>query len=144
MNQSIRESHLNKVQTSFTLQAAEFESPKMSFSKQGYLAHTIQNISPLGTELVLDAAAGTCACGRSLAPFVSYVICLDATASMLQVGRIAAEKDGLHNMEFVQGIVEDIPYQDNTFDIVLTRLAFHHFAEMEAPFREMHLSLIHI
>ena len=138
MIQSARKSHLNQVQASFALQATEFESPKMSFSKQDYLAHTIQNISPHGTELVLEAAAGTCACGRSLAPFVSSVICLDATAPTLQVGKIAAKKDSLHNMEFVQGIVEGIPYQNNTFDIVLTRLAFHHFTEMEAPFREMH------
>ena len=93
MIQSARKSHLNQVQASFALQAAEFESPKMSFSKQDYLAHTIQNISPHGTELVLEAAAGTCACGRSLAPSVSSVICLDATAPMLQVGKIAAKKD---------------------------------------------------
>ena len=65
------------------------------------------------------------------------MICLDATEEMLAIGRCEAEKAGLANMQFVTGLAEQLPYEDNRFDVVLSRLAFHHFAEIEAPFAEM-------
>ncbi|WP_025640280.1 class I SAM-dependent methyltransferase [Schnuerera ultunensis] len=40
-------------------------------------------------------------------------------------------------MEFVNGFVEEIPFPDGHFDIVLTRLAFHHFIRIERSFSEM-------
>ncbi len=39
-------------------------------------------------------------------------------------------------MEFVNGFVEEIPFPDGHFDIVLTRLAFHHFIRIERSFRK--------
>jgi ubiquinone/menaquinone biosynthesis C-methylase UbiE len=86
---------------------------------------------------VLEAAAGTCACGRAIAPFVKTITCLDATPAMLEVGKKEAAKQGLTNMRFVNGYVEEMPFEEGSFDIVLTRLAFHHFTEMEKPFSEM-------
>ena len=128
---------LDKIRESFTLQAKNFESGAMSFSKKDYLAHTVTSLHLKGNENVLDAASGTCANGRSIAPFASHVTCLDTTKAMLDVGKEAAQKEGLSNMDFKIGIVEDMPFEDRTFDVVISRLAFHHFAEMEKPFSEM-------
>ena len=125
------------VQKSFTVQAKRFESKTMSFTKQEYLEHTVSCIEPKKTDSVLEVAAGTCACGRALAPFVQTVLCLDMTAAMLQVGKAAAEKQGLHNMAFVQGDAEKLPLLDGGFDIVISRLAFHHFAHPARCFSEM-------
>ncbi len=125
------------VQKSFTEQAKRFESKTMSFTKQEYLEHTVSCFEPKKTDSVLEVAAGTCACGRALAPFVQTVLCLDMTAAMLQVGKAAAEKQGLHNMAFVQGDAEKLPLLDGSFDIVISRLAFHHFAHPARCFSEM-------
>jgi ubiquinone/menaquinone biosynthesis C-methylase UbiE len=86
------------------------------------------------TDIVLEAAAGTCACGRSIAPFVVSVKCLDATEAMLDVARKEAEI--ILNIEFIEGLVENIPFENETFDIVLSRLAFHHFRDIEKPFKK--------
>lgn len=86
---------LDKIRESFTLQAKNFESGAMNFSKKDYLAHTVTALHLRGNENVLDAASGTCANGRSIAPFAAHVTCLDATEAMLDVGKEAAKKGAL-------------------------------------------------
>ena len=48
---------LRKIRESFTLQAKNFESGNMNFSKQDYLSHTVTSLSLKGDEKVLDAAS---------------------------------------------------------------------------------------
>lgn len=79
-------------------------------------------------DAVLEVAAGICACGRALAPLAGNVVCLDMTSAMLSVGKAEAEKANLSNMTFVRGDAMELPFLDNSFDIVLYRLAFHHFS----------------
>lgn len=86
---------------------------------------------------MLEVAAGTCACGRAVAPNARSVTCLDMTPAMLEAGRTEAEKESLHNMHFVLGDAAELPFLDNSFDIVLSRLAFHHFPNTDRPFAEM-------
>ena len=91
------------IQKSFTGQANNFETKAMSFTNQEYLEHIVSCINPKKTDTVLEAAAGTCICGRSLATFVKNVTCLDMTTAMLAVGKSEAEKQGFCNISFVQG-----------------------------------------
>ena len=139
----MKPTNINDIQKSFAVQAKNFESSNMNFSKQEYLDYTVRSMELRSTDCVLEAAAGTCACGRSVAPFVQSVVCLDATPAMLAVGEKEAAKSGISNMKFVNGFVEEIPFPDGHFDIVLTRLAFHHFTEVERPFSEMSRALKH-
>lgn len=44
---------------------------------------------------------------------------------------------GISNITFVKGIAEELPFLDNSFDIVISRLAFHHFVNPEEIFTEM-------
>ena len=129
--------HMKKINSSFTDQAKSFENANMNFSKKEYLDYTMKAIGAAKTDLVLEPAAGTCVCGRTLAPMVQKVTCLDATPAMLVVGIQSAKEAGLGNMEFILGLIEDLPFPDASFDIVMTRLSFHHFQEMEKPFSEM-------
>lgn len=125
------------IQKSFTGQANNFETKAMSFTNQEYLEHIVSCINPKKTYTVLEAAAGTCICGRSLAPIVKNVTCLDMTTAMLAVGKSEAEKQGFCNISFVQGDAEKLPFSDNSFDIVISRLAFHHFSDPKRCFSEM-------
>lgn len=125
------------VQRAFTMQAAGFESGRMSFSKQEYLNYVVQKIAPNQSDAVLEVAAGTCACGRALAASAGHVTCLDMTPAMLSVGKAEAEKSQLDNMTFVLGDAVALPFLDDSFSLVLSRLAFHHFPQWEPPFAEM-------
>lgn len=130
-------SNANTIQKSFTEQAKHFETKSMNFTKQEYLEHMILCINPQKSDNVLEVAAGTCICGRSLAPFVKNVTCLDMTTAMLDVGKDEAGKQELLNMDFVQGDAENLPFSDNSFNIVISRLAFHHFSNPKRCFSEM-------
>lgn len=125
------------IQKSFTEQAKNFETKSMNFTKQEYLEHMISYVKPQKTDTVLEVAAGTCICGRSLASFVKNVTCLDMTTAMLAVGKAETAKQILLNMDFVQGDAEKLPFSDNSFDIVISRLAFHHFPTPKRCFSEM-------
>ena len=125
------------IQEAFTLQSENFETSKMNFSKKDYLDYVAASAEPKQSDSVLEVAAGTCACGRTLAPFVQNVTCLDMTPAMLTVGRKEAEKQGVSNMTYVIGDAQELPFIDNSFDIVISRLAFHHFPEVQQPFSEM-------
>lgn len=51
--------------------------------------------------------------------------------------RAEAERTGINNVSFVQGMVEIMPFADASFDMVMSRLAFHHFQDPEIVFAEM-------
>ena len=123
----MKPANLEAIQHSFTIQAPNFESQTVNFSKEEYLNYTISRVAPKGQDSVLEVAAGTCACGRSFAPLVQSVVCLDATPSMLQIGKQEAEKSHLNNMTFL----------NDSFTIVFSRLAFHHFTDTDVVFSEM-------
>ncbi len=126
-----------QIQKAFTQQAAGFESRNMNFSKQEYLDYAVARVAPKTSDTLLEAAAGTCVCGRAFAPHARSAVCLDMTAAMLEMGKAAAEREHIQNMTFVQGDAAELPFADGSFDIVFSRLAFHHFPEPETPFSEM-------
>lgn len=133
----MKSSNQAQIQQAFTQQAAGFESERMNFSKQDYLDYVVQKIAPSKTDAVLEVAAGTCACGRTIAPYAGNVVCLDMTPAMLSVGKSEAGKNHLDNMTFVLGDAAELPFLNGSFDIVLSRLAFHHFPDVKQPFAEM-------
>ena len=82
-------------------------------------------------DAVLEVAAGICDCGRALAPLAGNVVCLDMTPAMLSVGKAEAEKANLSKYDVCTGRCYGASILDNSFDIVLSRLAFHHFPHSE-------------
>ena len=48
-----------------------------------------------------------------------------------------AKIEGVDNGEFRRGDANKLDFPDESFDIVISRLAFHHFAGAEEPFKEM-------
>lgn len=127
--------HNDTVKQSFKIQAEKFAAYHMS--KAEYTDYLIQRTGANGKEHALEVAAGTCICGRALAPFVKDITCLDLTEEMLAQGKKLAEESGIENISFQAGNAEELPYEAETFDLVITRLSLHHFADPENPFREM-------
>ena len=133
----MKPSNLEEINEAFTKQAPVFEANTYHLSKQEYLDYIVKKTAPALTDTILEVAAGTCVCGRSLAPHSKHVVCLDATPAMLEVGSSEAKKNGISNITFVKGYAENLPFLDRSFDIVISRLAFHHFADVKAAFSEM-------
>ena len=64
------------------------------------------------------------------------VTCLDYSPDMMGQAREKAERLGLKNVSFRQGDVGSLPYEDGTFDAVLSLNGFHAFPDKEAAYRE--------
>ena len=79
--------HNDIVRQSFKKQAEKFVAYHMS--KVEYTDYLIQKIAATGEEHALEVAAGTCICGRALAPYVKDITCLDMTEEMLAQGRLS-------------------------------------------------------
>lgn len=129
--------HLDKVIEEFTKQSKTFNDYQKDFSKTEFTDWAVDKIGFVGDENVLEVAAGTCGFGRSIAPYVSKLTELDATKAMLEVGKKEAQNQNITNQEFIEGVAENLPFEDKKFDCVITRLAFHHFVDIAKPFKEM-------
>ena len=55
------------------------------------------------------------------------ITCLDYSADMLEQAKKRFENDGITNISAIEGSVEALPFEDNTFDIVLCMNGFHVF-----------------
>lgn len=127
--------HNDTVKRSFKNQAEKFAAYHMS--KTEYTDYLIKRIGAKGNEHALEVAAGTCICGRALAPFVKDITCLDLTEEMLAQGKKLANESKINNISFQLGNAEKLPYEAESFDLVITRLSLHHFNNPKKPFQEM-------
>lgn len=76
--------NIEKIHESFAQQAAEFEKPGRIFSKKEYLDYIVASVNPDKEDVMLEAAAGTCAVSRAFAPYVKTVVSMDGTPVMLE------------------------------------------------------------
>ena len=56
---------------------------------------------------------------------------------MLERATRQAEKRGLQNVHFTQGDVGKLPFEDESFDLVLSLNGFHAFPDKEAAYSEI-------
>ena len=64
------------------------------------------------------------------------ITCLDYSADMMNAARKKAEAAGIKNITFRQGDVGALPFDDGSFDTVLSLNGFHAFPDKEAAYRE--------
>ena len=86
---------------------------------------------------VLDVASGPGLVAAAFAKLAQHVECLDLTPAMLQQAGKKAEVENIKNMSFCEGDAMNLPYEDNCFDVVITRYSFHHFLEPHKVLQEM-------
>ena len=65
------------------------------------------------------------------------VIGLDIVNSALEANRTRAVTEGIKNLSFVSYDGIDFPFDANTFDLVVTRYALHHFPDIEHSIGEV-------
>lgn len=82
-----------------------------------------------GSMVALDLASGTGFTAMALAEHVSRVVAFDGTPEMLEQAKKLASEKGISNIEYSVGDVANLPFPDNSFDIVTCRRAAHHFTD---------------
>ena len=64
------------------------------------------------------------------------ITCLDYSPDMMSAAKARAEHMGIGNARFIQGDVGALPFDDASFDVVLSLNGFHAFPDKEAAWRE--------
>jgi ubiquinone/menaquinone biosynthesis C-methylase UbiE len=89
---------------------------------------------------VLDVAGGSGEPSITIAEAVGpsgSVICTDPVAEMVRASRSQARNRELANIEFTQCVGEALPFQPDTFDVVVCRLGVMLFPDPSAAIREI-------
>lgn len=118
------------VQRQFGANAAAYATSKVH-AKGASLARLVELLQPQPTWQVLDIATAAGHTAFALAPHVARVTATDITPEMLPVAaKLAAEK-GITNVTLETADAEDLPFEDQAFDLVTCRIAPHHFPHIE-------------
>ncbi len=64
------------------------------------------------------------------------ITCLDYSRDMMSSAQKKAEQAQITNIRFLQGDVGNLPFEDESFDIVLSLNGFHAFPDKPAAYRE--------
>jgi len=75
---------------------------------------------------VADLGAGEGLLSQLLARRAEKVYCIDRSPKMVEVGRELAKKNGLENLEYITGDIENTPLDDAAVDLALLSQALHH------------------
>lgn len=130
-----RESHESLVGNQFGAQAAAYLESAVHAAGadlQTLAALTVK--SPAAR--VLDLGCGAGHVSFHVAPHVREIIAYDLSPEMLAVVAGAAAERGLANIRTQQGMVERLPFADESFDFVLSRFSAHHWCDFESALRE--------
>jgi SAM-dependent methyltransferase len=128
--------HQNLILDQFTRQAAPFSAAAM-IKDEAVLRLIVEAASPRPDDALLDVACGPGLVVCAFAPHVRQATGIDLTPAMLEAaGRETAQRC-LHNVALDHGDVYALPYDDDSFSIVIARYAFHHLLDPFAALREM-------
>jgi SAM-dependent methyltransferase len=129
-------SHRGLIVNQFTRQATLF-STAAPITNAGALQMIVEAARPEPEDTVLDVACGGGIVVCAFAPHVRRAAGIDVTPAMLDEAQRLAQEKGLANVEWRQGDVNSLPFEDGSFTIVVTRFSVHHFPDPAAVLREM-------
>src|SRR5271170_250242 len=131
-----------KLQQEFNRWAAAGEGPKMENHHLDITAKTIRRMELRPGERVLDLGCGSGWATRLLARLVGegpdgfgQVVGLDVSDEMIREAR-AASKD-FDNILYAWGSAEQIPWEENFFDKVLSVESFYYYADQDRALAEL-------
>lgn len=126
----------DSVQRQFGPVAAEYAASAVHAGGPD-LAALVEVVAAAGAMRALDVGCGAGHTALALAPHVVSVVALDLTEAMLDQARRLAVERGVTNLVFQHGDAEHLPFPDESFDLVTSRYAAHHFPRPAAALREI-------
>ncbi len=88
------------------------------------IGHFLLRLTPPIT--IVDLGAGEGMIAQLLAQRAKSVTCIDNSRKMVEVGTALAKKNGLANLSYKLGDIEQVPLADHTFDLAFLSQALHH------------------
>lgn len=87
---------------------------------------------------LLDVPVGTAVftCDKYVSLKNADITCLDYSRDMLEQAQDRFKKSGLDNVSTIRGDVGNLPFEDESFDIVLSMNGFHAFPDKEKAYAE--------
>ena len=100
------------------------------------LEQLVEIVSGRGEAHAIDLGCGGGHVSFNVAPHVREIVAYDLSTDMLQVVTEVAAERGLTNIATKSGAAEHLPFDDATFDLVLTRFSAHHWRDIQTALRE--------
>jgi len=128
-------SHKKIIKEEFAKQSSTLESSKIFTDAE--ITEKIKNSLEVKNKMtVLDLGCGPGILTSCIAPFSKMIIGFDITPEMITKAKIRCSTN--KNAVFLMGDAECLPFKDNSFDRIVTRLTFHHFTNVEKVLSEMY------
>lgn len=128
--------HNETIINRFTKQAKEFFHKSHSSNQYG-LNLMLKLSNPEKEDTVIDVACGPGIISCEYAKLVGHVTGIDITPSLIERAKTVQKQLGLDNMEWKVGDVSNLPFNDESFSIVMTRASFHHIVDRKRVLEEM-------
>jgi ubiquinone/menaquinone biosynthesis C-methylase UbiE len=101
------------------------------------LSWVVRRARPEAHSRALDIATGSGHTAFALAPYVSSVTGVDLTPEMLAEAEALKTRKGLSNVSFQIADAHEMPFAAQSFDLVVSRRAPHHFSDIGKALSEM-------
>lgn len=124
------------VQRQFGQNAVKYRDESL-FAEGIDLTWMVGALQLTGTERVLDIGCGAGHTAVAFAPFTKECFGLDVTSEMVRIAAEFAETRKLGHVHFSQGDAENLPFAEESFDVVTCRFAAHHFWDIEKSVEEI-------
>jgi ubiquinone/menaquinone biosynthesis C-methylase UbiE len=131
-----RTTHHATVRAAFTRQARAYAAASV-IADPVRIARLLDAAAPAPTACALEVATGPGHVALALASRVRAVVGIDLTPAPLAIAEENRRQRAIANTAFIKGDVYRLPFPDGVFDLVLCRLAVHHFADPAAALAEM-------
>lgn len=116
--------HHENIVAQFSKQASGYTSIR---SHSDSLEKLIALASASKKDDVLDIACGSGIVSCEFAKYTNHVTGIDMTQGMLDEAKKLQVRHNITNVTWQIGDVENLPYDDGSFSIVVSRFGFHHF-----------------
>lgn len=133
---SVVDEHNQQILRQFTQQAEPFSKASSHF-KQDTLRTFTDTVGVSPEDEALDIACGPGIITCAVASIAHRATGMDLVPAMLDEARKRQEEQELRNIEWKLGDVSNLPFDDASFSLVVTRYSFHHLLDPKSALREM-------
>ncbi|MGL4427525.1 MAG: class I SAM-dependent methyltransferase [Silvania sp.] len=130
------QSHHDNVEKQFGSQAKAYLTSTVHASGRD-LVRLAERLADFPNACVLDLGCGAGHASFVAAQQVAQVTAYDLSSQMLEVVAEAAKEKGLANVATRQGYAESLPFDDQSFDVVISRYSAHHWHDVGQALREV-------
>lgn len=132
-----QKSHADKVRAIFGARAATYTTSAIHADAES-LAMLVERARPESHWSALDVATGSGHTAFALAPHVKSVVGIDLTPEMLAEAQSLCAQNGLANVSFRVADAHALPFPAESFDLVVSRKAPHHFSDIMKALSKLH------